>query len=59
MRGQQYATVVEARNKRTYDCSVRSGLGMVGMRERAAIVNGTIEFLRPREGGTLVRLRFH
>jgi signal transduction histidine kinase len=34
----------------------RSGLGMVGMRERAAIVNGTIEFLRPHEGGTLVRL---
>jgi signal transduction histidine kinase len=34
----------------------RPGLGMVAMRERAAIVGGTIEFVRPREGGTLVRL---
>jgi signal transduction histidine kinase len=34
----------------------RRGLGIVGMRERAAIVGGTIEFLRPTDGGTLVRL---
>ena len=34
----------------------RRGLGIVGMRERAALVGGTIEFLRPAEGGTLVRL---
>jgi signal transduction histidine kinase len=34
----------------------RRGLGIVGMRERAALVGGTIEFLRPTEGGTLVRL---
>jgi signal transduction histidine kinase len=27
------------------------------MRERAAIVGGTIEVLRPPEGGTLVRMR--
>ena len=33
------------------------GLGVVTMRERAALVGGTIEFVRPREGGTLVRLR--
>ena len=33
------------------------GLGIVAMRERAELVGGTIEFLRPREGGTLVRLR--
>jgi signal transduction histidine kinase len=26
------------------------------MRERAALVGGTIEFTRPREGGTLVRV---
>jgi signal transduction histidine kinase len=34
----------------------RRGLGIVGMRERASLVGGTIEFLRPAEGGTLVRL---
>jgi len=33
------------------------GLGIIGMRERAALVGGTIEFVRPAEGGTLVRLR--
>ena len=33
------------------------GLGIVTMRERAALVGGTIEFIRPREGGTLVRVR--
>jgi signal transduction histidine kinase len=27
------------------------------MRERAGLVGGTLEFVRPREGGTLVRLR--
>jgi signal transduction histidine kinase len=35
----------------------RRGLGLVAMRERAALVGGTLEFVRPREGGTLVRLR--
>ena len=35
----------------------RRGLGIVTMRERAELVGGTIEFLRPREGGTLVRLQ--
>ena len=35
----------------------RRGLGVVAMRERAALVGGTIEFLRPPQGGTLVRLR--
>ena len=34
----------------------RRGLGLVTMRERAELVGGTIEFLRPPEGGTLVRL---
>jgi len=29
----------------------------VTMRERAALVGGTIEFTRPREGGTLIRVR--
>jgi nitrate/nitrite-specific signal transduction histidine kinase len=27
------------------------------MRERAGLVGGTLEFVRPAEGGTLVRLR--
>jgi signal transduction histidine kinase len=35
----------------------RRGLGLVAMRERAALVGGTLEFLRPAGGGTLVRLR--
>jgi signal transduction histidine kinase len=32
------------------------GIGLVGMRERAELAHGTIEFLRPRQGGTLVRM---
>jgi signal transduction histidine kinase len=35
----------------------RRGLGIVAMRERAEMLGGTIEFLRPPEGGTLVRLK--
>ncbi|HXD72724.1 MAG TPA: histidine kinase [Vicinamibacterales bacterium] len=35
----------------------RRGLGIVAMRERAALVGGTLEFVRPRDGGTLIRLR--
>lgn len=34
----------------------RRGIGMVAMRERAALLRGKIEFVRPNEGGTLVRL---
>ena len=33
------------------------GLGLVAMRERADLLGGTIEFLTPPQGGTLVRLR--
>jgi signal transduction histidine kinase len=33
------------------------GMGLIAMRERAALLRGTIEFLRPEKGGTLVRLR--
>ncbi len=36
--------------------TTRRGLGLVAMRERAAIVGGTLDFLRPPQGGTLVRL---
>jgi signal transduction histidine kinase len=35
----------------------RRGLGIVAMRERAALVGGTLEFVRPPEGGTLIRFR--
>jgi len=35
----------------------RRGIGMVAMRERAALVKGDVEFLHPPGGGTLVRLR--
>ncbi|HEV7390481.1 MAG TPA: histidine kinase, partial [Burkholderiales bacterium] len=45
-RGSGFATV-----------NVRQGIGLVAMRERAQLVNGTIEFLHPANGGTLVRLR--
>jgi signal transduction histidine kinase len=34
----------------------RQGLGLVAMRERAAIVGGTLEFNRPSAGGTRVHL---
>jgi signal transduction histidine kinase len=32
------------------------GLGLVAMRERAELLGGALELLRPRDGGTLVRL---
>ncbi len=32
------------------------GMGMIAMRERAELLSGKIEFLRPESGGTLVRL---
>jgi nitrate/nitrite-specific signal transduction histidine kinase len=32
------------------------GMGMIAMRERAQLLGGKIEFLRPEAGGTLVRL---
>ena len=35
----------------------RQGIGLVAMRERAELLGGTIEFTRPHEGGTLVRLQ--
>jgi signal transduction histidine kinase len=33
------------------------GIGLVAMRERAELIGGTLEFLQPAEGGTMVRLR--
>jgi signal transduction histidine kinase len=35
----------------------RQGIGLVAMRERAEILGGTLELLKPAPGGTLVRLR--
>jgi signal transduction histidine kinase len=35
----------------------RRGLGLVAMRERSELVGGTLDFTRPDEGGTRVRLR--
>jgi signal transduction histidine kinase len=35
----------------------QQGIGVVAMRERAELLGGSIEFLRPPEGGTRVRLR--
>jgi signal transduction histidine kinase len=34
----------------------RRGLGLVAMRERAALVGGTLDVLAPRRGGTVIRL---
>ena len=36
--------------------SVRQGIGLVAMRERAQLLGGAIEFIRPQPNGTLVRL---
>jgi signal transduction histidine kinase len=35
----------------------KQGIGLVAMRERADLLGGTIEFVQPPEGGTLVRLK--
>jgi signal transduction histidine kinase len=35
----------------------RPGIGLVAMRERAELLDGTLEFRQPAAGGTLVRLR--
>jgi signal transduction histidine kinase len=48
---------VEDHGKGLVDRGARQGIGMVAMRERAGLVGGTIEFLNPMEGGTLIRLR--
>ena len=36
--------------------SATQGIGLVAMRERAELLRGTIEFVHPPHGGTLVRL---
>jgi len=47
---------VEDRGRGIGELAARSGIGMVAMRERAQLVGGVIEFLKPEEGGTLVRM---
>jgi signal transduction histidine kinase len=37
--------------------TAKPGIGLVAMRERAELLRGTIEFTKPAEGGTLVRLK--
>jgi signal transduction histidine kinase len=37
--------------------TVRHGIGLIAMRERAEILGGSVETVQPREGGTLIRLR--
>ena len=37
--------------------TVKGGIGLIAIRERAEILGGSVESSRPREGGTLVRLR--
>jgi signal transduction histidine kinase len=37
--------------------AVKQGIGLVAMRERAELLGGTIEFLKPHTGGSLVRLK--
>jgi signal transduction histidine kinase len=36
--------------------SVKQGIGLVAMRERAELLGGAIEFVRPQPSGTLIRL---
>ena len=47
---------VEDRGTGFMNKSTNHGIGLVAMRERAELLGGTVEFLRPPEGGTLVRL---
>ena len=48
---------IEDHGKGSEGFAAGGGIGLVGMRERAELLRGTIEFTRPPQGGTLVRLR--
>jgi signal transduction histidine kinase len=48
---------IEDHGKGSESPAMRTGIGLVGMRERAELLGGAIEFKRPPQGGTLVRLR--
>ncbi|HYL94178.1 MAG TPA: histidine kinase [Terriglobales bacterium] len=48
---------VEDHGKGLSNNGARPGIGLVGMRERAELLQASLEFSQPLEGGTLVRLR--
>ncbi|HKC71494.1 MAG TPA: hypothetical protein VKB60_07715, partial [Terriglobales bacterium] len=48
---------VEDHGKGLSNNGARQGIGLVGMRERAELLDASLEFSQPLEGGTLVRLR--
>jgi signal transduction histidine kinase len=48
---------VEDHGKGLSNNGARQGIGLVGMRERAELLDAGLEFSQPLEGGTLVRLR--
>jgi signal transduction histidine kinase len=50
------AMEVEDNGRGMNPATAHRGLGLVAMRERAAIVGGSLFFLRPSQGGMLVRL---
>lgn len=41
---------------RGFPSNGKRGIGMVAMRERAELLGGTLEFLKPERGGTVLRL---
>ena len=48
---------VEDHGKGLSNNGARQGIGLVGMRERAELLDAGLQFSQPLEGGTLVRLR--
>jgi signal transduction histidine kinase len=48
---------IEDHGKGSESPATRTGIGLVGIRERAELLGGSIEFKRPSQGGTLVRLK--
>ena len=48
---------VEDHGKGFITQETKQGIGLVAMRERAELLGGRVEFTRPAEGGTLVRLQ--
>ena len=48
---------VEDHGKGLSNNGARQGIGLVGMRERAELLDASLQFSQPLEGGTLLRLR--